>query len=101
MAMIRVNMKAVLSETEKLKDFSTSLHRIEGSINAIKNRIPDKVLNKKNLYNRLNVLIRKLANIEERVNSVKVYSEKSMLEYTNLEARLKREAETNLYGLKR
>lgn len=100
MTAIRVNIKTVNYENANMKLRVGKTVNIVNGIVRERNSIPYKVREEKNLENRINILIRKINSIENRLRAVNAYVSKSMDKYNQLEESLKNEAEKSLYALK-
>lgn len=101
MAVIRVDIKAVISETEKLKNYAAKASKAANSITNIKRSIPDDIKAQNDLDNRINSVVCRLESISRRINAVKAYSCRAMSAYSGMEEYLNSEAKKNLSGLER
>ncbi len=89
---MKINMVSLKEENDKLPNNIAQLHSYINTINNIKNALPLEVANKKDIYYRLNDIIRDLEKIEDDIWLIKRFVSVSIDRYERLEQELLFEA---------
>ncbi len=89
---MKINLVSLKEENDKLPNNISQLHSYISTINNIKNSLPLEVANKKDIYYRLNDIIRDLEKIEDDIWLIKRFVGVSIDRYERLEQELLFEA---------
>ena len=92
MAEIKIDLKKLQNANYSIPSVLSGLAAQKRYLNLLKWRIPTEIQNKKQIRKQLDACIKEITEIEEQINDIYKVSRSAVMQYTNVEKKLNKNA---------